>query len=188
MALIKNAELYFAKLDPKRPSAKYNKENPTWELQIRTQDPEQKKQWEGLDLKPKLIVYSERDTEHAGEPILVNGKKQWRVNLRKRSLDKDKEPTNPVEVVDGNMEKVDPNTIGNGSIGNLRIYQYVYGDENKVATVLMKVQLVKHIVYVRKPSDDDFEMLETETILPEEGDVIPSTETSPNPPKDDDMF
>ena len=36
MAILKNCELWFAKLDPKRPNRKFNPENPTWEIQLRT--------------------------------------------------------------------------------------------------------------------------------------------------------
>ena len=59
MALLKNCEIYYLKADPKRPNAAFNKENPTWEVQIRTSNPEQKAEWESLGLKPKLIVGKE---------------------------------------------------------------------------------------------------------------------------------
>lgn len=181
MAILKNAEMWFAKLDPKYPNARMNKQNPTWELQLRTADLEQKKEWENLGLKPKLIVGKEGE-DNEGEPILnKDGKKQWRVNLKKKSLDKNKEPAKHVSVVNGHLEPLEPNTIGNGSIGNIRIYQYEYekADGTKaLASVLMGVQVKKHVVYTPKARDDDFEMEETETIMPDDDDDDQPTTTS----------
>jgi hypothetical protein len=155
MAIIKDCEIWFAKLDPKRPNAKYNKENPTWECQIRTTSKEVKKLWESLNLSVKAVVPDE------GAPY-------FRVNLRKKSVKEDTEKASPVKVVNGALEDIDPNTLGNGSIGNIRIFQYEYpkngGKERGIASVLMGIQVTKHIVYKAKPRDDDFEMTDTETL------------------------
>lgn len=164
MAILKNCEIWFAKVDPKRPNAKFNKTNPTWECQIRTTDKEVKKYWESLDLPVKAVVPDD------------DSKPYFRVNLRKKSIKEDGEPASPVKVVNGGLEDLDPNSIGNGSIGHLRIFQYEYpkGDGGKgTASVLMGIQITKHIVYKAKPRDDDFGMENTETIEPEgeeEGD------------------
>lgn len=155
MAILKNCEIHFTKLDPKRPNAKYNKKNPTWELQIRTRDKETRKSWEALNLGVKII---EPDDD---SPMY------YRVNLRKKSIKADGTPADPVKVVNGSLMEIDPNTIGNGSVGHIRIFQYEYTNEDNkkgIASVLMAIQLTKHIVYVPKPRDDDFEMEETETI------------------------
>ena len=161
MAIIKNAELWFAKLDPKRPSAKFNKKNPTWELQIRTTDKAVKKAWEELNLAVKAIVPDE------GAPY-------FRVNLRKKSIKEDGQDASPIKVVNGHLEDIDPNSIGNGSIGNVRIFQYEYtreGGGKGVASVLMGVQVTKHIVYKPKPRDDDFSMTDTDVIDPDDVDA-----------------
>lgn len=160
MAIIKNAELWFAKLDPKRPSAKFNKKNPTWELQIRTQDKAVKKAWEELGLAVKAVVPDE------GAPY-------FRVNLRKKSIKEDGDAASPIKVVNGHLEDVDPNSIGNGSVGNVRIFQYEYpkeGGGKGIASVLMGVQVTKHVVYKPKPRDDDFDMTDTEVVEEAEGD------------------
>ena len=158
MAIIKDCSIWFAKLDPKRPNSKFNKKNPTWELQIRTNDKNVKKEWEALGLGVKPVVPDE------GEPY-------FRVNLRKKSIKEDGEPASYVKVVDGNLKDVDPNTVGNGSIGNIRIFQYKYKNDGKegTASVLMGIQLTRHILYKAKPRDDDFEETETEVVAPAEG-------------------
>jgi hypothetical protein len=154
--LIKNAELWYAKLN--RPNARFNRDNPAWELQLRTYDKAQKKEWEEANLMVKAVVPDE------GAPY-------FRVNLKKRTIKEDGTPSAKPDCIDADLQPLDPDTIGNGSIGNVRIFQYPYpkanGDKG-TASVLMGVQVTKHIVYIPKPRDDDFEVQEggTEVIVP----------------------
>lgn len=168
--IINNVQLWYIQCDPKRPNARLNKTNPTWEVQCRTTDFEQKKDWEAAGLPVKLMVYK-AGTEKEGEPLLNDdGKKQWRMNLKKRSKNSKGEPAEPVKIVNGNLDPVDPNTIGNKSVGNLRIYQYPYkkaDGTDALASVIMAVQLVRHVKYTPKPGET-FEMFETEEVEPEE--------------------
>ena len=153
--ILENCEVYFAKLG--RPSAKYNKTNPTWELQIRTSDKAKRKEWEAAGLPVRAVVPEE------GDPF-------FRVNLRKRSIKKDGTPAEPVEVVDGNLNPIEPNTIGNGSIANIRLFQYEYNSDEgpRTASILMAVQVLKHKVYTPKQREDyDFEPKDYE-VIPEE--------------------
>jgi len=157
MAIIKNVELYFCKVNPKRPNAKYNKKNPTWECQIRTTSKDQKKEWEALNLSVKAIVPDDDSAPY------------YRVNLRKKSIKEDETAASPVKVVNGALQEIDPDTIGNGSIGNVRVFQYEYpreGGGRGIASVLMGIQVTKHIVYTPKPRDDDFAETDTETVNP----------------------
>lgn len=154
--IIENAEIWYAKLNPKRPNRKLNKENPTWEIQLRTTDKEVKKDWESKNLNVRAVVPDE------GEPY-------FRVNLKKRSLKADGDPAEPPEVVDGDMKNVDPDTIGNGSIANVRIWQREYTDKvgkKGIASSLMGVQLTKHIIFEQKFEREEFSKTETEVIQP----------------------
>jgi hypothetical protein len=151
MAILKNVELFYPRLDPKKPNAKFNKEQPTWEVQIRTRDKKVKNEWAALNLKPKTV---EDD----------DGKVFYSVTLRKKSKKKDGEVNQPVKVIDGGLNDINPMSIGNGSVGNVRIFQYEYGDEGKIASMLMAVQITKLNEYIPKSSDDEFEMTETEIV------------------------
>jgi hypothetical protein len=160
--IIKNAEIWYAKLNPKRPNRNLNKDAPTWEVQIRTKDKAVKKMWQEMNLNVTLV-----------EPDDDSGV-YYRVNLKKKSVKKDGEPAKPVELVDGRLKPIDPDTIGNGSIANVRVFQHDYEFQGKkgIASVLMAVQLVKHIVYVPKEGDGErFEETDTETIEPEPEDL-----------------
>lgn len=161
MAIVENTEIWYPKLDPKRPNGRYNKENPTWELQIRTEDKDVKKAWEALGLRVKPIIPDEE-----------GAKPYYRVNLRKSSFKKSGEAAQPVEVVDGNLEPIDPRIIGNGSIGNVRIFQYEYpasGGGTLKASVLMKVQITKLIKYTPTAQEEreDFAQTDYEVVDPD---------------------
>jgi len=148
MPLIENAEIYFATLDPARPNAKWDKENPKWEVQMRTSDFERVTELKDLGIKMRLMTHNSGESE--GEPITdEQGRKQWRYTFKKSSTKALKlggGPAAPPELVDGDMEPVDPTIIGNGTLANLDIFQYTYGD-NKIACVLMGVQIVKLVYY-----------------------------------------
>ena len=53
MAILKNVEIFFCKLDPARPNDRFDKENPTWETQIRTRDKKQAKEWKDMNINVK---------------------------------------------------------------------------------------------------------------------------------------
>jgi hypothetical protein len=178
MAIINSVELHHIRLDPAHPNSTFNKVNPTWEIQIRTDSLQQKEDWVALKLKPKLLVGKE-GAPNEGEAILnERGNRQWRVNLRKKSM-KDGVKAPPVIVQNGAMEPVDPNTLGNGSIANIRVFQYDYLDadkNSKTANILMAVQVVKHILYIPAPREE-FGSVTTEVVQP-----APKAEGSPTAP------
>lgn len=178
MAMLKNVEIFYLKANPARPNATFNKKNPTWDVQLRTTDKAVRKEWEALNLSVKAIVPDE------GAPY-------FRVNLKKKSIKEDGTPASFVKIVDGSLNDIDPDTVGNGSRGNVRIFQYEYdkteGGGKGTASVLMGIQITKYVKYKPKKRDDDFGAAETETIeLPdsdeegEEGnDDTPQASTTP---------
>lgn len=151
MAILKNVEIWYPRLDPNKPNTKYNKDNGTWEIQLRTKDKKQKAEWAAAGLKPKTIDDDDKGIYYA-------------CTIRKKSKKTDGKPNQPVKVINGSLEEIDPKTIGNGSVGNVRIFQYEYGDDNKTANMLMAVQITKLNEYIPRPSEDDFEMTETEIV------------------------
>jgi len=164
MAIIKNVELYYCKLDPKRPNANFNKASPTWEAQIRTRDKEVAKKWKEMDLNVKLM-------EGEGDTGVY-----YRVNLKKKSIKEDETPASPVTLVDGKLQPLDPNSIGNGSIGHVRVFQHDYEFNGKkgIASILMAIQVIKHVIYVPKPREDDFSEEDMETVMPEDDGKDPA--------------
>lgn len=168
MAILKDVTIFYVKCDPARPNPKYNKQNPTWEVQLRTTQKAVKAEWEKLGLQPKPVMPDD------GDPY-------WRLNLRKKSIKLDKTAAGPVVVVDGKMNPMDPNTIGNGSTANVRIFQYEFtrGDGSTgIAAVLMGIQVTKYIKY-ESSRKDDFEDVGDTEVMGEMGgddeDFVPTT-------------
>jgi hypothetical protein len=148
MPVLQNCEVWFVKADPKRPNKKFNPANPTWEVQIRTNDKAQVEDWKKHGLNVKPIIPDDDPTQM-----------YWRVNLRKKSIKEDGQAASAVTVVDAKLRDLDPNIIGNGSIANVRIYQYTYQKQptgQGIATVFMGLQVTKLIKYTPKARDDDF--------------------------------
>ena len=181
MAILKDVRVYFVKCDPKRPSKQFSPDNPRWDVQIITDDPNKKNEWMELGLKAKLMIYKEGDPKE-GEPILNSeGKKQWKMSLSKNSLKREDGkkdgkliPSEPVDVIDGNKDPVDPNTIANGSLCNVRVYLYEYPSKKVPGTiaighVLMGIQVLEHIVYTPKPKEE-FDNATTTRITPKSDD------------------
>jgi len=152
MAILKGCELWFVKLDPAKPNTRFDTENPTWEVQIRTRSKSQANSWKDQDIR---VIPDEND-----DGVF------YRANLKKKSKKRDGTEQKPVDVGGGSMEAIDLNAIGNGSIANIRIFQYPYNVSGKegIATMLMAVQVTKLLEYTPKPREDDFEMVETEIV------------------------
>ena len=186
MAVIKKAAIWYLKCDSKRPNAKYSPDNPTWEVELRTNVLEEKKAWEALGLSPKPVTDEE-----------TGARLYWRVKLRRKKFKVDKKTNPPTiteneapKVVNGALTPIDPNTVGNDSIANVRVFQYDFVDKEgvkKIVSVLMEVQVIKHKVYVPKKRDDEFEPTDTETIQPTaQDDADPSGDSPHDGPEDDD--
>ena len=171
MAILRNCEIWFPKLDPERPNARHNKDNPTWELQMRTTDKDQKKEWNDHGIKTTAVREDKDDEE---SPVLY-----YRANVRRKTIKANGDKSDPVSVINGKMEAVDPTTIGNGSIANLRIFNYDWTNEEKqqsgTAAVLMGVQLLKQIPYEPAPRDEDDEFTEEDFELVDTGDTSDSS-------------
>lgn len=176
MTIISNVMLMHPRLDPNNPNSHFDANKPRWEVQIRTTDAKQAEEWRSLNLNVKLATGKKGSPEEGLAVLTEDGKKQWFVNLTKRALKADNnkpisewEKQKPVSVVDGNLNPVDPLTIGNGSIANVQVYQYDTVDKKTgkpaVGTSLMGVQLLKHIVYTPAPKEA-FARTNTERITP----------------------
>lgn len=163
MTILKNVEVRYAQLNPEKPSTKVKKTG-RWSLQTFTRSRDQAKEWRDLNIKVKM------NEDEIGV--------FYTANIARNAIKTDGSKAEAPKVVNGNLVGIDPTTIGNGSICNIRIFQYPYTFEgvDGIATVLMAVQVLKHIVYHRKPGvREDFEEAVTEVIDPEsmEDDNVP---------------
>lgn len=139
-AIIKDVQLWWAKLG--KPVEPFGTSQ--WELQIRFP----KKRVKEMEQFGKV-----KETDEAGI---------YSINLKKKAELKDGSPAKPVKLVDRKGEDVDPKTLGNGSVGNVKVMLKDYqikgpkGNVTKEGTqvMLIAVQVTKHVVYVPKDKND----------------------------------
>ena len=160
--ILNNAELYYVQMDPKRPAKAKDKNKPDyWVCQVRTTDKEVKKAWQEANINATAVVPDE------GEPY-------YKVSFKRNTINAKGEEAECPEIVNGNLDTVDPTTIGNGSIGNIRLFQHKYeagdGFAAGISSVLMGLQLTKHIIYVK--DKEEFSKTETEVISPETKSMV----------------
>jgi len=146
-------------MNPDRPVKSSDKDKPDyWEVQIRTEDKEIKKEWEALNINVKAVIPDD------DKPPFFKAK------FRRKVINSHGEEAECPLIVNGNLDVIDPTTIGNGSIGNVQLFQFNYpaGKDYAagISSVLMKVQLTKHLVYVS--NREEFDKTETETVTPED--------------------
>jgi len=144
--IIRDAEMHWAKLGkPVEPFGTLQ-----WELQIRTRDKQAAEEWKKEYYLP---VKTEEDDEGT----------YYKANLKRKAIKRDGERNTPPDVLDGNKQPIESDSIGNGSVGNIMLFQYPYDVAGRkgVASILSKVQVIDLKRYV-PDSSTDFEIVESE--------------------------
>jgi len=158
--MIRNVQLNWAHLD--KPLNPFGKEQ--YEMQIATTDKKVADEWSAnyLKVKEKEGVYS--------------------VGLTRKVLQYKGEPNGKVKVVTSDLKPLPEGVmIGNGSIGNVKIYQRPYNDiagSSGTSNSLTAVQVTSLIVYEGNP-DDNFVVIEesgtptkTDSVVLDEEDIL----------------
>jgi len=167
-AIIKNVQLWWPKLN--RPTAPFGED--IYDLQIRVE----KKRAAELEQFGKT-----RTVDDAPGMVVLN--------VRKKANKSDGSPARKPVVVDGARDPLDPDTIGNGSIGNIRLRLNDYeikhpktGAVTKSGTkaVLEAVQVTKLKVFTPTGGDmNDFDEEEMEIVDNDEQDADDTPPTKP---------
>lgn len=160
--ILSNCELWYTRLDPRFPNDYHDKTNPMWEVKARTRSKAQKAEWEAAGLRVRAMI---PDNE---EPF-------FQIQICRRKFKADGSERNAPEVVDGNLNPVEPMTIGNKSIANLKVFQYE-GPKGKLVSMLNGVQLTTHVVYTPNETAS-FEKTDTTRITPDEPNESDDTQT-----------
>ena len=130
-SIIRDVTLNYVKVDP---------ENPT--------DPFGTLQWEC-----QIVVPSERASELEGygsvRPV-KDDPSRIAINLKRKAVRKDGDANDPVQLVDGKKQKIDPKIkVGNGSKGNVKVYrrEYDVAGRQGISTILTAIQITDLIEY-----------------------------------------
>lgn len=134
---LRNAELNWAKLVT--PVAPFG--TPNYELQAATTDKAIAKEWSDLGFKIKTM----------------DGK--YIVNLKRKAVKANGDENTKVNVFDGALNPLDGDKIGNGSTGNIKVYQYPYEYAGKsgISNSLTAVQVTNLVEYTGGSAADGFE-------------------------------
>ena len=129
--IFKDVELNWPKLVT--PQWGYGKQEKEWSVQIAPTDKEEAKRWKENHLKPKF----NEDTN------------KWYVELKRKVKRANGEENSIPVVVDHAVNELDATKLGNGSKGNIEVFQFPYEmNGNKgVSTRLEGVQVDKFVVY-----------------------------------------
>ena len=129
--LLNNVDLSWVKFDPANPDSGFDKKSPQYSCTVQTDNKVDAEAWKksGMNVKPKD----------------ENNKVVYSVTLKKKIyLDETgKNSTKPPAVVDKQLQPVNPNTIGNGSKGNVqvRLKPYSYMGKEGISVQLLAVQI-----------------------------------------------
>lgn len=130
-SIIRDVVLNYVKVDP---------ENPT--------DPFGTLQWEA-----QIVVSADRASEleaYGTIKPLKDDPSRVSINLKRKAVKKDGEANDPVQLVDGKKQRIDPKIkIGNGSVGNVKVYQREYDVAGRqgISTIMTAIQITNLIEY-----------------------------------------
>ena len=154
-AILKGATLYFVRMDPRKPKLNYNEDGYEWELQVRAPDKKTAEMWES-----EFHVNVKYDQEDSKSGDIWHGAN---INRKAYSIEDGKEASfecpEAFIVQDQVARPVDPNTIGNGSIGDVKIQMRTWSNKKKSGTTtdLLGV-LVRELVEYTQVADPDWDL------------------------------
>ena len=130
-SIIRDVTLNYVKVDPENPTEPFG--TLQWECQI--------------------VVPSDRSEEIAQygtvKPV-KDDPSRVAVNLKRKAVRKDGSSNDPVVVVDGRKQAIPSSVkIGNGSVGNVKVYrrEYDVAGRQGVSTILTAIQITNLIEY-----------------------------------------
>ena len=141
--IVKDVELHWAKLDA--PVDPFKTGEKVWEVQIRTDQENVAKSW-----AKEYFINAKKDDEGF-----------WKANLKRKELNR-KGETNAAPVVLGrNNQPMSAVGIGNGSIGDIKLFQYPYDVAGRkgVSSMLSAVR-IKDLKEYTPSSEVDFDVIE----------------------------
>jgi len=142
--IVKDVELHWAKLET--PVDPFKTGERLWEVQIRTADEEVAKKW-----AKEYYINAKKDDEGF-----------WKANVKRKELNGKGETNKAPDVLGRSNQPISASNIGNGSIGDLKLFQYPYDVAGRkgVASMLSAVRITDLKEYA-PTSDVDFDVIDT---------------------------
>lgn len=150
---IKNVELNWARLD--RPVNPFGTEQ--YELQVSTTDKKLAK-----ELKDNFFNVKEKDGKYV-------------VSLKRKARKANGDDNGAPKVVNADLSPFDfsKHLIGNGTVGNVKVYQYPYEMMGRkgIGSSLTAVQIVDLVAYTGGGNNQDFEAIDGDMVADESNSV-----------------
>jgi hypothetical protein len=165
MPILNNVELWWVKVNPAKPERYEGKGPAKFSIQIRVKD---KKTKESL----------EKEFGFKFSPLEVDEKIFYKTSISRYAYASGPDgkedmtkPNKPVTVILGDGTPVDPDTVGNGSVGNVSFFC----KDDKSGRTLKGIQIMKLKKFEPRGDDDEFE-------LTDDFEVIEPSDTESNDP------
>jgi hypothetical protein len=141
--IVKNVELHWAKLST--PVDPFKTGEKLWEVQIRTSDEAVAKTW-----AKEYYINAKKDDEG-----------NWKANIKRKEINRKGESNSPPVVLGRNNQPIPATNIGNGSIGDLKLFQYPYDVAGRkgVSSMLSAVRITELKEYTPN-TEIDFDVIE----------------------------
>jgi hypothetical protein len=155
MAIINNVEIHWVKCDPSKPERYEGKGPAKFSIQLRVKD---KKTKENL----------EKEYGFRFSPMEVDDKVIYKTSISRYAYASGPDgkedvtkPNKPVNVILADGTPLDPNTVGNGSIGNVSFYT----KDDKSSRTLKGIQVTKLIKFEPRGDEDEFELTDEFVVI-----------------------
>ena len=157
MAVIQNVQLFWLNCNPEKPRRFQNKASApaTWSLQFRVAD------------KKTADSYA-KDFGFRFTPVEDDGKIVYRTSISAYAFaagpdgeEDPNRPNRPIRVIGADGRDIDPDTVGNGSIGNISFYVR----DDKSSRSLRGVQVTTWKVFKPRDAEDEFDTSGEMTII-----------------------
>jgi hypothetical protein len=167
MAVVRGVELFWVKCDIDNPDRYQGKGSAKWTVQFRVKTKKQKEELE----KEYGFKFSPVEGED-GKLVYKSSISRFAFKADATGEENLKDPNEPVKVIGGNLAALDPNTVGNGSVGNISFYF----KDDKSGRTLKGIQVTEYKVFERQDAnefeEEPFEIIGGDEFVPEEKDVF----------------
>jgi len=164
--IIKDVEVLFVAMNPESPLGSSEKDqSPYWIVIALARDKAEKTRLTEAGLNMLAVVPDEDDPED--RDVKVNdGKMFWKCGISRKEINQQGKTQKCPPVVDLSLNPVSPDTVGRGSICNVMVYLYENEKKpGKNVAVLMKLQVVRHVVQEPMVNEEFEESTKTTEIV-----------------------
>lgn len=182
MAIIKNVELRWLYADPERPQQYKGQGRRRWKVQIATFDKAEAALWK----KEYGLAATPEEDEASGKIKYVASLTRPAYKAKEGSdgqLDDLDSKNTPVNVLDASGTPIDPNTVGNGSVGDVAVQVFVRPTDKEIFRTLKTIVVRTWRKRKAFVDEDQFDFSGETKVIEEDGNESKAKESAPKTSK-----